>query len=58
MPSRLAREFGSGIPGSMQTRSPTFKCVTLRPTSATVPAASWPSTIGAFTTNGPILPCV
>ena len=43
---------------SMQTRSPIFRCVTPSPTSITVPAASWPSTIGSLTTKGPILPWV
>ena len=58
MPSRVARLFGSGIPGSMQTRSPTFNVVTDAPHSITVPEASWPRIIGAFTSNGPILPWV
>lgn len=35
------------IPGSKQTRSPGFKDVTPSPTSATVPAHSWPS-LGSF----------
>ena len=39
---------GPGTPGSMQTRSPTLRSSTLAPTSTTVPAASWPSTMGAL----------
>ena len=54
MPSRVALLLGSGIPGSMQTRSPSFSVVTSGPTSTTVPDASCPSTIGALTTNGPM----
>ena len=42
----------------MQTRSPTLSVVTSEPTSITVPEASWPRIIGAFTTKGPIRPCV
>lgn len=53
-----AREVGSGMPGSMQTRSPGFRFVTSEPVSITVPAASWPSTIGALTMKWPILPWV
>ena len=58
LPSRVARLAGSGIPGSMHTRSPGFSSVTADPTSSTSPAASWPRTIGSLTTNGPIAPCV
>ena len=37
--------------------SPSFKVVTPRPTAATVPAPSWPITMGAVTTNWPMRPC-
>jgi hypothetical protein len=57
IPSRVALLLGSGMPGSMQTRSPILRCFTCAPASTTVPEASCPSTIGAFTTNGPIRPC-
>ncbi len=58
IPIRVAFEFGSGIPGSMQTRSPGFSVVTSDPVSITVPDASCPRIIGAFTSKGPILPWV
>ncbi len=48
----------SGTPGSMHTRSPTFRRFTAAPTSTIVPAASWPSTIGDLTMNDPMRPCV
>ena len=54
MPS-LAARVGSGMPGSMQTRSPGFQVRDLRPVSTTVPAASWPKTIGALTMKWPDL---
>lgn len=49
MPRRVALLLGSGIPGSMQTRSPTLRCLTSLPISITVPAASWPGCMGART---------
>ena len=58
IPSRVALELGSGMPGSMQTRSPGFSEVTSAPISMTVPEASWPRIIGASTTKGPIRPWV
>ena len=58
LPSRVARLAGSGMPGSMQTRSPVFSSVTAEPTSTTSPAASWPRIIGSLTTNGPMAPWV
>ena len=51
LPSRAALLVGSGMPGSMQTRSPSFSSCTPRPTSTTVPAASWPRIIGSLTAN-------
>ena len=56
-PSRDARLFGSGMPGSMHTRSPSFNVVTSAPISVMTPDASCPSTIGASTMNGPMRPC-
>ena len=58
MPRRLARLVGSGMPGSMQTRSPSLSSVTSAPTSRMTPEASWPRIMGARTSNGPILPWV
>ena len=48
---------GNILPGSMVTRSPTFKCVTPSPTALTVPPPSWPITIGLLTTKSPMRPC-
>ena len=58
LPRRAARLDGSGMPGSMQTRSPSLSPRTSRPISTTTPAASWPRIIGALTTNGPMRPWV
>ena len=55
-PRRVGRLSGSGMPGSMQTRSPTASEVTADPTSTTSPDASWPRTIGSRTMKGPIPP--
>ena len=58
MPSRVARLSGSGMPGSMQTRSPTFSVFTPAPASTTTPEASWPEDHRLATTNGPMPPWV
>ena len=46
------------MPGSMHTLSPGSSVVTRLPTASTMPDTSWPSTIGASTTKGPIRPWV
>ena len=55
-PARHCRQDMSGTPGSTETRWPTASSLTPAPTSATSPAASWPSTSGASTTKLPMRP--
>ncbi len=54
-----ARSVRSGMPGfHAHPVRPAGSPGAALPTSTTVPAASWPSTIGSLTMNGPIRPCV
>ena len=45
------------MPGSRATRSPGTRVVTDGPTATTVPADSWPRTMGEVTTKEPMEPC-
>jgi hypothetical protein len=56
-PARHSRQRPHGTPGSRHTRSPIACDVTSRPTAATRPAHSCPSTSGDRTTRSPMRPC-
>uniref|UniRef100_A0A1A9W1K9 Uncharacterized protein n=1 Tax=Glossina brevipalpis TaxID=37001 RepID=A0A1A9W1K9_9MUSC len=55
-PLRQTSQSRQCLPGSIATRSPTWRLFTFLPISHTTPEASWPRITGAFTTSGPILP--
>lgn len=57
MPDLQGSQRRQAIPGSIATRSPTFRLVTDEPTFVIIPADSWPRTIGSLTMKEPIEPC-